>query len=155
MQSLQFHLEVGKLLSFFGASDRAASASWRVVGGSVFRFLHTSTRLCGWVYVPSHLIVFMNQFWLRYMCSCAAWEQDLFFHSRVLVLRPACSHIVSGMTEWLEQQHLYAYGVHLRRQCRKPGSPSVFTSPRSIVIWISWRWFVLWILVDPSSALPQ
>ena len=64
---------------------------------------------------------FMNQFWLRYMCSCAAWEQDLFFHSRVLVLRPACSHIVSGIIEWLEQQHLYVYGVHLRSQCRKPG----------------------------------
>ena len=45
------------------------------------------------------------------------------FHSRVLVLRPACSHIVSGIIEWLEQQHLYVYGVHLRRQCRKPGSP--------------------------------
>ena len=87
----------------------------------MFRFLHTSTRLCGWVYVPSHLIFVMNQFWLRYLCSCAAWEQDLFCHSRVLVLRPACSHIVSGIIEWLEQQHFYVYGAHLRRQCRKPG----------------------------------
>ena len=54
---------------------------------------------------------FMNQFWLRYMCSCAAWEQDLFFHSRVLVLRPACSHIVSGIIEWWEQQHWYVLSV--------------------------------------------